>query len=58
MHIREDEYKTILTNLDEYNELVTINNKNKYLQLKKLNDSIDIFINKYKNQVEMEPYLI
>ncbi|CEK40047.1 glucosylating haemorrhagic toxin TcsH [Paraclostridium sordellii] len=45
---REDEYKTILTNLDEYNKLVTINNKDKYLQLKKLNDSIDIFINKYK----------
>lgn len=31
---RENEYKTILTNLDEYNKLTTNNNENKYLQLK------------------------
>ncbi|MFN2058173.1 TcdB toxin N-terminal helical domain-containing protein [Clostridioides difficile] len=46
---RENEYKTILTNLDEYNKLTTNNNENKYLQLKKLNESIDVFMNKYKN---------
>ncbi|MCO8787909.1 glycosylating toxin TcdA [Clostridioides difficile] len=45
---RENEYKTILTNLDEYNKLTTNNNENKYLQLKKLNESIDVFMNKYK----------
>ncbi|MCC0686782.1 TcdA/TcdB pore-forming domain-containing protein [Clostridioides sp. ES-S-0056-01] len=46
---RENEYKAILTNLDEYNKLVTNNTEEKYLQLKKLSDSIDFFMNKYKN---------
>ncbi|UWD48515.1 C80 family cysteine peptidase [Clostridioides difficile] len=46
---KEDEYKTILNNLDEYNKLVTNNSEEKYLQLKKLSESIDIFMKKYEN---------
>ncbi|KPI56898.1 peptidase C80 [Clostridioides difficile] len=46
---KEDEYKTILNNLDEYNKLVTNNSEEKYLQLKKLSESIDVFMKKYEN---------
>ncbi|HBG5344515.1 TPA: peptidase C80, partial [Clostridioides difficile] len=46
---KEDEYKTILNNLDEYNKLVTNNTEEKYLQLKKLSESIDVFMEKYEN---------
>ncbi|HBH3693831.1 TPA: peptidase C80, partial [Clostridioides difficile] len=46
---KEDEYKIILDNLDEYNKLVTNNTEEKYLQLKKLSESIDVFMKKYEN---------